>query len=179
MHFHCSCSCFTAFKTKATPSWCVLESSRRFSWENQQRDRRGREKNLKPLAWGSGDRHSLTIMLWHAVTLHKLAEGVTFRRCVLFSPTWTHVEEHSWDATIWYHLRETSVEMGEEQQFTSVYGLKHVVSKHAGKLHLPIPNAPLYKKPYHNFPFPSFPLLLEVSLSTTVISTFQIFSTSL
>lgn len=48
--------------------------------------------------------------------------------------------------------------MGEEQQFTSVYGLKHVVSKHAGKLHLPIPNAPLYKKPYHNFPFPSFTL---------------------
>lgn len=122
-------------------------------------------------------RHSLTIMLWHAVTLHKLAEGVTFRRCVLFSPTWTHVEEHSWDATIWYHLRETSVEMGEEQQFTSVYGLKHVVSKHAGKLHLPIPNALLCDNLTTTFLF--LPSLLEVSLSTTVISTFQIFSTSL
>lgn len=67
--------------------------------------------------------------------------------------------------------------MGEEQQFTSVYGLKHVVSKHAGKLHLPIPNVPLYKNLTTTFLF--LPSLLEVSLSTTVISTFQIFSTSL
>lgn len=67
--------------------------------------------------------------------------------------------------------------MGEEQQFTSVYGLKHVVSKHAGKLHLPIPNALLCDNLTTTFLF--LPSLLEVSLSTTVISTFQIFSTSL
>lgn len=47
--------------------------------------------------------------------------------------------------------------MGEEQQFTSVYGLKHVVSKHAGKLHLPIPNALLYDNLTTTFlPFLSF-----------------------
>lgn len=173
MHFHCSCSCFTAFKTKATPSWCVLESSRRFSWENQQRERRGRPKNLKPLAWGSGDRHSLTIMLWHAVTLHKLAEGVTFRRCVLFSPTWTHVEVYLISSTrnICRNGWRTAVYFGLRPQTRCLKACWETPPTY--------PQRAAVQKPYHNFPFPSFPLLLEVSLSTTVISTFQIFSTLL
>lgn len=97
-------------------------------------------------------RHSLTIMLWHAVTLHKLAEGVTFRRCVLFSPTWTHVEVYLISSTrnICRNGWRTAVYFGLRPQTRCLKACWETPPTY--------PQRAAVQKPYHNFPFPSFTL---------------------
>lgn len=158
MHFHCSCSCFTAFKTKATPSWCVLESSRRFSWENQQRDRRGRPKTLKPLAWGSGD----TLQPYDNVVTRRYVTQISRRSNVQeVRVVFTDVNTCGGAQLGRHYLISSTRNICRNGWRTAVYfGLRPQTRclKACWETPPTYPQRAAVQKPYHNFPFPSFTL---------------------